>query len=106
VVFGNGRTPSPPTERADAPVPVPVSAPAPSAEPPAPAAVPAPQPTAEAPTMVQRTIAPLLTAPSSSLSSLWGLAGLILAPLAGVLLGYRQARASKAAAELKSTLAS
>ena len=51
-------------------------------------------------------MSPLLTPaePASSVGSLWGLAGLILAPLAGVLLGYRQARAKKAAAEVKSSL--
>lgn len=51
-------------------------------------------------------MAPPLTpvGPTSSLSSLWGLAGLLLAPLGGILLGYRQARANKAAAELKSSL--
>jgi hypothetical protein len=109
VVFGNGRTPGPSTERADAQIlgadPV-----APWAGPPTSAAVTAPPaaaPLAEAPTIFQRTMAPRLTPvdPASSVTSLWGLAGLILAPLAGILLGYRQARANKAAAELKSTLA-
>jgi hypothetical protein len=106
VVFGNGRTPGPPADLSDTPPPVTAPAVAVSNDLPAPAALAAPPAPPAAPTMMQRTMAPLLTptAPASGLSSLWGLAGLILAPLAGILLGYRQARANKAASELKSSL--
>jgi hypothetical protein len=106
VVFGNGRTPGTAAARPEAP-PLVIDPPVvPSADAPeqaAPSPVPAPR---QAPTIVRRTMSPLLTPaePASSVGSLWGLAGLILAPLAGILLGYRQARAKKAAAELKSTL--
>lgn len=103
VVFGNGRTPGPAAEQPEtsplvtAPVAVPSAVG--TAETPAP-------PPAPAPTMVQRTKTPLLTPPEAAarVTSLWGLAGLVLAPLAGIALGYRQARAHKAVAELKSTL--
>jgi hypothetical protein len=109
VVFGNGRTPGPAAQRPDVPSPVTVPVVVPAAD--VPAAVTPPAPPAltplQAPTIVPRTMTPRLTPtePASSVSSLWGLAGLILAPLAGVLLGYRQARANKAAAGLKSALA-
>lgn len=106
VVFGNGRTPGPPADASDTRPPVTTPAVVVSADVPAPAAWTPPPAQPAAPTMIQRTMAPLLTptAPASGLSSLWGLAGLILAPLAGILLGYRQARANKAAADLKSSL--
>jgi hypothetical protein len=43
----------------------------------------------------------LVVAPTSGLGDpLWGVAGLLLIPAAGAILGYRQARASHAAAEL------
>jgi hypothetical protein len=49
----------------------------------------------------------LLTAPPATggIGAMWGLAGLLLAPLAGIWLGYRQARADKAGAQLESSLA-
>jgi hypothetical protein len=51
---------------------------------------------------MQRTVASLWAAAAPSLpgGALFGLAGLILAPIAGAWLGYRQARASRAAAQL------
>jgi hypothetical protein len=51
---------------------------------------------------MQRTGASLWAAAAPSLpdGALFGLAGLILAPIAGAWLGYRQARASRAAAQL------
>jgi hypothetical protein len=51
----------------------------------------------------QRTVASVwaaAAAPSRPGGLLFGLAGLLLAPIAGAWLGYRQARASRAAAEL------
>jgi hypothetical protein len=43
----------------------------------------------------------LIVAPAAELTDpLWGVAGLLLIPAAGAVLGYRQARASQAAAEL------
>jgi hypothetical protein len=43
----------------------------------------------------------LVVAPAAELTDpLWGIAGLLLIPAAGAILGYRQARASQAAAEL------
>jgi hypothetical protein len=51
----------------------------------------------------QRTVSSMwaaAAAPSAPGGLAFGIAGLILAPLAGVWLGYRQARASRAAAQL------
>jgi hypothetical protein len=100
VTVGNGRTPGiqdddrEPRNWAPAPEPAP-------APPPPPA--PAPQP----PSWVERIYTPpampkqLGVTPASSLTDpLWGIAGLLLIPAAGAVLGYRQARAARAAAEL------
>ena len=54
-------------------------------------------PVRETPGVVQQ----LVVAPTSGLGDpLWGVAGLLLIPAAGAVLGYRQARASQAASEL------
>ncbi len=84
-------------------------------EPPAPVVVPA-QPPAVLPVPApispvdqsSEATPPLMTAPPATggISAMWGLAGLILAPLAGIWLGYRQARATKAADQMTSSLAS
>jgi hypothetical protein len=54
-------------------------------------------PVAEHPGVVQR----LVVAPTAGIADpLWGIAGLLLIPAAGAVLGYRQARGARAAAEL------
>jgi hypothetical protein len=42
----------------------------------------------------------LVAEPTGGLDPLWGVAGLLLIPAAGAILGYRQARAAHSAAEL------
>jgi len=119
VVFGDGRTPGilswsrasgdarPETAVGPAEILVVNMAPLVEAPPPA----PAPSPPPPSPTAVrldvappwQRTVASMWAAaaePSQPGGLGFGIAGLILAPLAGVWLGYRQARASRAAAQL------
>jgi hypothetical protein len=121
VTFGDGRLPGYWSVRLDGPpsassadpaigLPVP-AAPAPAPPvfgPPAPAPLPPPSPE---PTYVQ----PVEWAPDTPVTSLWGrvqpdwpaglifgIAGLLLAPLGGIWLGHRQARASRTASELVS----
>jgi hypothetical protein len=104
VTIGNGRSPGILTGPAeDAPLQAggPVEVPAPTVPP-----LPAPQ--LPVPTQLdvappwQRTVASLwaAAAPSRPGGVVFGVAGLILAPLAGVWLGSRQARATRAAAQL------
>jgi hypothetical protein len=101
VTFGNGRTPGvqhddrEPRWRGGVP----------AAEPPPPP--PPPVYIAPAPSLVERLTAPprmpqqLQVAPAASWTEpLFGLAGLLLIPAAGAILGHRQARAGQAAAEL------
>ena len=114
VVVGNGRVPGEGSiDRVEPPVahapimpsnvepPAPVATPAePPAAPPLPAPInPVDQSSEAAP--------PLMTAPPTTggIGAMWGLAGLLLAPLAGIWLGYRQARATKAADQLTTSLA-
>jgi hypothetical protein len=100
VTFGDGRTPgvqAPDTEprwRGGAPEPAP---------PPPPEVITVPLnpptvgPVRDTPGVVQQ----LVVAPASALGDpLWGVAGLLLIPAAGAVLGFRQARASQAGAEL------
>jgi hypothetical protein len=102
VTVGNGRTPGAQDEEPEPRwrVPAPDSAPPPPPPPP-----PAPAPP---PSWVDRIYTPAMpkqlgVAPASNLTDpLWGIAGLLLIPAAGAVLGYRQARASQAAAELGS----
>ncbi|MDT5280468.1 MAG: hypothetical protein QOJ20_1663 [Mycobacterium sp.] len=100
VTFGDGRTPG---VQDDAPEPRwRGGAPEPAPPPPPPTAVvdilPAPR--------TDRTPKPpiirqLVVAPAAGVSDpLFGLAGLLLIPVAGAILGYRHARAAQAAAEL------
>ena len=103
VTFGNGRAPVVQKRDAEPQWRGPVSEPAPAAPPPPPAA-PAPVP---APTRVDPVPdAPVLTqqmgeaGPADWSDPLWGLAGLLLIPAAGAVLGYRQARAAHAAERL------
>jgi hypothetical protein len=100
VTFGNGRTPgvlkTAPGDRPNVVSPAPVPA-APAPPPPAPespsAALMAIEPQSQE--FIDRIWAPLRPTFGSGL--LFGLAGLVLMPLSGVWLGYRQARAAKAA---------
>jgi hypothetical protein len=100
VTFGDGRAPgvqAPDTEprwRGGAPEPVP---------PPSPEVITVPlnpptvSPARETPGVVQQ----LIVAPTAGIADpLWGVAGLLLIPAAGAVLGYRQARGAHAAAEL------
>ncbi len=104
--FGNGRTPgvlkTAPGDTANVVNPIPASAPAPP-PPPAPespsAALMAVEP--ESQEFIDQIWAPLRPTFGSDL--LFGLAGLVILPLSGVWLGYRQARAAKAASYLVST---
>jgi hypothetical protein len=103
----NGATRQPgagPANVVDATVIPVVEAPPPPSPPPPP--VPQPLPPATRLDMAppwQRTVASMWAAaaePSRPGGLSFGIAGLILAPLAGVWLGYRQARASRAADQL------
>jgi hypothetical protein len=106
VSFGNGRTPgvlktAPGNTAVGNPVPAPASS-APAPPPPAPISPPtalmAVEPASQE--FIDRIWAPLRPTFGSGL--LFGLAGLVIMPLSGVWLGYRQARAAKAASKLVS----
>jgi hypothetical protein len=96
VTFGDGRTPDvqgnePPRPRYAAPEPAP----------------PPPPPVAPAPSWANRIYLPPVvpqqlgvTQAADLTDPLWGIAGLLLIPAAGAILGYRQARAAQAVAEL------
>jgi hypothetical protein len=117
VVVGNGRVPGEgSTDRVEPPVvpapvipsnvepPAPVVAPA---EPPAVTVLPLPAPISPVDQSSQAAPPLMATPPATGgIGAMWGLAGLILAPLAGVWLGYRQARANRAADQLTASLAS
>jgi hypothetical protein len=100
VTFGDGRTPG--VQGNDEPPRVGPVAPEPAPPPPPPPVVIAPAPSwvdrIYLPPVVPQEIrvrqAAELTDPA------WGVAGLLLIPAAGAILGYRQARAAQAAAEL------
>jgi hypothetical protein len=101
VTVGNGRSPGILSGRHEAPTPKAVTPDAIPVE--APAVAPQAPPSFrldEAP--AERIVASLWEAaiPSWPSGLLFGIAGLILAPIAGAWLGYRQAKASKAAAKL------
>jgi hypothetical protein len=97
VTFGDGRTPDvrgndgPPGIRHAVPEPAP----------------PPPPPVAPAPSSADRIYLPPVvpqqlgvTQAADLTDPLWGIAGLLLIPAAGAILGYRQARAAQAALEL------
>lgn len=108
VTVGNGREPR--TPQPAPPEPQWQAAPAPQ---PAPAAPPPPPPAPSAPLpsspLNQTSAPPVLTqqlgvgvGPSTDWSNpLWGVAGLLLIPVAGAALGYRQARAAHAAERVR-----
>ncbi|MET0454679.1 MAG: hypothetical protein ABW137_22815 [Mycobacterium sp.] len=108
VTFGDGRTPGMPAAEPDvAPTPIvesaaPASVP-PAAPPPPPLSLPL-VPQALAGQSFQMTVPdpPVMRLwepmrSDSPTAALFGIAGLILAPIAGIWLGYRQARAAKSA---------
>jgi hypothetical protein len=115
VVFGNGRTPAPPEPDAQPPrvtYSVPDVAPA---SPPPPPPLPSPAPAAPVaamspPSWVVRiaapTVAPQLVGvtPADWVDPLFGLTGLLLIPIAGASLGYRQARAAQHAKRFRQVL--
>lgn len=97
VTFGDGRTPD--AQASEAPR-TPFVAPEPAPPPP-------PVITAPARSWVHSVLVPPVVAQELGVRQaadltdpLWGIAGLLLIPAAGAILGYRQARAAQAAAEL------
>jgi len=109
VVVGNGRTPEARVEtsavatqplpaavvtRSPTPVAPPVATPQPMTE----QAVSVPEPRSEPPAAALWT----KVKPTWPTGAIFGIAGLLLAPIAGMWLGYRQARATKSASQLVS----
>ncbi len=100
VTFGDGRTPGvqdndpEPRWRWRAPEPAP--------PPPPPEVITVPlNPPTISPVREPGVVRQLVVAPAAGVGDpLWGVAGLLLIPAAGAVLGYRQARAAQAAAEL------
>ncbi len=106
VTVGNGRSPGiqsgDPAPSWQAPAFQPAPTPAPPPPPPLPAAAP------PSPSWVERFSAPPFFTQQLGVASafewsdvLWGIAGLLLIPAAGAALGYRQARASHTAEQLR-----
>lgn len=103
VTFGDGRTPG-----VQAPASEPrwwgsASEPAPPPPPPPPPPAPVIAPPKPTPPRVHAPVAEqLVVAPTSTVHDpLFGLAGLLLIPAAGAVLGYRQARAAQGAEKLR-----
>ena len=101
MTFGDGRTPG--VQDHDTGPRWDWSAPEPAPPPPPPQVITVPlnppkiRPVALHPGVVQQ----LVVAPTAGVvDPLWGVAGLLLMPAAGAILGYRQARGAHAAAEL------
>jgi len=103
VTVGNGRSPGvqddDPEPRFGSNAPEPAPAPPPPPPPPPP---PAPEPSwadrISTPPVMPKQLG--VTPTASWTEPLWGIAGLLLIPAAGAVLGYRQAKAAKAVAEL------
>lgn len=105
VTVGNGRSPGVQDDDREPRFRVSVPEPAPAPPPPPP---PPPPPAAPAPSWEYRiSLRPAVpkqlgVAPTAgSTEPLWGIAGLLLMPAAGAVLGYRQARAAQAVARLR-----
>ena len=103
VTVGNGRSPG--VQDDDREPRFGVTAPEPAPAPPPPP--PPPPPPAPEPSWADRIYTPpampkqLAVTPTADWTEpLWGVAGLLLIPTAGAMLGYRQAKAAKAVAEL------
>jgi hypothetical protein len=101
VTFGDGRTPG--VQDNDGLPRIRHAAPEPATSPP----LPPPVITTPAPSWADRIYLPPgapqqlgVTQAADLTDPLWGFAGLLLIPMAGAVLGYRQARAAQAAAEL------
>ncbi len=102
VTFGDGRTPGvqdtdpEPRWRGGAPEPAPPPPPPPATE-----VVDIAPPPSTNRTPGPPVIRQLIVTPAAELTDpLWGVAGLLLIPAAGAVLGYRQARAAQAVAKL------
>ena len=105
VTIGNGRTPGVQKRESEPHWRTPAFEPAPAAPAPPPAAPVSPPPpavVAPAPTAPVSTQQLGVAQPADWSDPLWGLAGLLLIPAAGAVLGYRQARAAHAAERLRS----
>lgn len=101
VTFGDGRTPG--IQDRDPGPRWGWNAPEPAPPPPPPEVITVPlNPPTVSPVRVEPgVVRQLVVAPTSGVGDpLWGVAGLLLIPAAGAILGYRQARAAHAAAEL------
>jgi hypothetical protein len=101
VTFGDGRTPG--IQDRDPEPRWGWNAPEPAPPPPPPEVITVPlNPPTVSPVRVQPgVVRQLVVAPTSGVGDpLWGVAGLLLIPAAGAILGYRQARAAHSAAEL------
>ena len=103
MTFGDGRTPGIQDNGTEPRWSSPAPEPAPPPPPPPPEVItvplnpPAISPVREQSGVVQR----LVVAPTAGIADpLWGVAGLLLIPAAGAILGYRQARAAQAVAKL------
>ncbi|GAC1650026.1 MAG: hypothetical protein NVS4B6_25410 [Mycobacterium sp.] len=102
VTVGDGRTPdvqdhdSSPGWQGPGPAPAPAPPPPPQV-----ITVPLNPPTIKPIREQHGVVEQLVTEPTGGLAGpLWGVAGLVLIPAAGAILGYRQARAAQSAAEL------
>ena len=101
MTFGDGRTPgiqeNDPKPRWSSPAPEPAPPPPPPEVITVPLNPPVISPARDQPGVVQR----LVVAPTAGIADpLWGVAGLLLIPAAGAILGHRQARAAQSAAQL------
>ena len=100
VTFGDGRTPG--IQDHDSGPRWGWNAPQPAPPPPPPQVITVPlNPPTVAPVNTHPGVVEQLVAPTAGVADpLWGVAGLLLIPAAGAILGYRQARGAHAAAEL------
>lgn len=100
VTFGDGRTPG--IQNRESGPRWGWNAPQPPAPPPPPQVITVPlNPPTVAPVETHPGVVQQLVAPTAGVADpLWGVAGLLLIPAAGAILGYRQARGAHAAAEL------
>src|SRR5262245_2900386 len=101
VTFGDGRTPGVQDDESEPRWGWRAPEPAPPPPPPQVITVPLNPPTVNPVRTHPGVVEQLVVAPTAGLAEpLWGVAGLLLIPAAGAILGYRQARGAHAAAEL------
>jgi hypothetical protein len=101
VTFGDGRTPGVQDDEPEPRWGWRAPEPAPPPPPPQVITVPLNPPTVNPVRTHPGVVKQLVVAPTAGLADpLWGVAGLLLIPAAGAILGYRQARGAHAAAEL------